>query len=131
MLNMEICMKKKNFILGLLILIMLLGGCNSKIQLPDNPIVFETKENDGYKSILWNDKEYVPYCPLESSQIGMCLGYYEENNELIYVCELKGLSSEEWIVDTLGLRICNEGMVLREVNTTNIPDGLFSDYDWN
>lgn len=82
-------MKKSKFLAFLIAAICFLGGCGSKAQLPDDPIIYEQGIN----------KE-------------------------------EGYSSNEWIIETLGLNNCNEGMILREMNTTNIPDGLESEYEW-
>jgi hypothetical protein len=123
-------MKKIIYIIPIIVL-MLLSGCGSKIKLPENPVVFETKVNDNYLSIVRDDKEYVPFCAVEPSQVGKCIGYYENDGGRIYVCELKGRSPDEWIVDVLSLDNCDEGMIFREKNTKEIPDGLSSDYEWN
>lgn len=112
-------------------MLVLLVSCTSTAKLPDNPILFKIKANKEYTSITWNDKEYISYCPLSPSLVGNCLGYYIEDDNKIYVCELKGKSSEEWIIDTLNLDLCNEGMIYREINTTNIPEDLQSEYKWN
>ena len=122
-------MKKIIYIIPVILLLLL--GCGSRLQLPDNPIIFDTKEADGHMSIIWDDKEYVPFCAFDPSQVGACIGYYKSNGDKIYVCKLKGQSEEEWLVDVLGLDNCDEGMVFREKNTTNIPSGLSSDYEWN
>lgn len=123
-------MKKIIYFMPVFIML-LLFGCGSQMKLPDKPVVFDTKNNKGYVSIISADKEYVPYCAFKPSQVGDCIGYYVDNGEKIYVCQLKGQSSDEWIVDVLDLENCNEGMIFREIDTTNIPEGLSSDYEWN
>ena len=123
-------MKKIIYIVPVFILLILVG-CGSKLVLPDNPVVFDTKDNGKYMSIIWGDKEYVPYCTFDSTQVGDCIGYYMNEGSIVYVCKLKGQSEDEWLVDNLGLNICNEGMVFREKNTQNIPSGMSSDYKWN
>lgn len=115
----------------LFFILLLLVGCGSKLKLPDNPIVFDTKDNGTYMSIIWGEKEYVPYCAFDPSQVGECIGYYESNGDKVFVCKLKGQSEDEWLVDELGLDNCDEGMIFREKNTTKIPSGLSSDYEWN
>ena len=112
-------------------MVFLLVACGSKLQLPENPVVFDTKETDEYTSIIWGDREYVPFCALEPSQVGECIGYYEDEGNKIYVCKLKGQSSNEWLVDVLNLDNCNEGMIFKEKRISNIPDGLSSGYEWN
>ena len=123
-------MKKIIYLIPVFIML-LLFGCGSKTELPDKPVVFDIKKYDGYISIVAGEKEYVPYCAVEPSQVGDCIGYYEDNGDKIYVCKLKGQSSDEWIVDVLDLESCNEGMIFREISTTNIPKGLSSEYEWN
>jgi hypothetical protein len=123
-------MKKNKYLIPVLILFLLVG-CGSKLKLPDNPVVFKTKENDGYMSIIRGNKEYVPFCAFDPSQVGDCIGYYKNDGNKVFVCKLKGQSPDEWIVDVLSLSNCNEGMILREKSTTNIPNGLSSDYEWN
>jgi predicted small lipoprotein YifL len=119
-------------LVSLLLLIGLTGCGKQQLELPDKPVVFETTDNGDYISIKWNEKEYVPYCSFSPSQLGECLGYYlADDGEKVYVCELKEQSSDEWLVDTIALKNCNEGMIFKEKNTTNIPDGLESDYEWN
>lgn len=62
----------------IIILLLLLWNCGAKSGLPENPIVFETKVYEDYRSITWQEKEYIPFSFIESSDIGECLGYYEE-----------------------------------------------------
>lgn len=54
-----------------------------------------------------------------------------EDGAKIYICELKGQSSEEWIADTLDLNFCNDIMVYKEITVDAIPDGMSSEYEWN
>lgn len=122
---------KKILLIFPVLLFVSLAGCGSKSKLPDHPIVFETKVNDSYLSILWSDKEYLPFCAVDPSQVGDCIGYYKNDRNKIYVCQLKGQSSDEWIVDSLNLDNCNEGMIYKEKNTPDIPNALSSDYEWN
>lgn len=42
--------------------------------------------------------------------------------------EYKGYSADEWIVNAY---VMDSAMLCREVNVTNIPDGLQSEYEWN
>lgn len=120
-----------------LLLAFLLTGCGVSTELPDDPVVFEQKvnEQEGYAYLGIDDKIYVPYCPFERRYIGDCIGYCDHAQDAYtsggrsYIYEFKGYSSDEWIVE-YDPEI-NEGMVMREINTANIPDGLSSEYDWN
>lgn len=96
-------------------LLFFLTGCGNQIQLPDDPIQFETFNNGDGISLLWDNKEYIPYSPLErNSQIGECIGYYDDlYGEKIYVCKLKGESESEWLISTIALKNCNEGEIFR------------------
>lgn len=85
-------------------------------------------EGDGYATIVWGDKTYVPYGALadygeRGKQIGIVDG--DKDNR---VYELKGYSVDEWIVNALPH---DGGMLLREIDATDIPDGWQSEYEWN
>lgn len=112
-----------------------LAGCGARLQLPETPIVYQQAVGDEYAYLTVGDKVYVPYCPYKSNLLGKCIGYcdIEESGETfrVYVCELKGYSSDQWIVEVLDTGYTREGAILREINTTEIPEGLSSEYEWN
>ena len=91
---------------------------------------FSAKENEDYVSIIWNDREYVPYCAISPTERGEYLGYMEDDPD-VEIYELDGYSSEEWIIDYLNLKSCGEAMLYKEVNVRDIPDGFSSEYEWN
>ena len=137
--NKKVNIKMKILLLFILAICLLAGvylfSC-PKIQLPDNPRVYEQKiYKDEYAYLAYEDKMFVPYCPYETGYLGECIGYYDilesENTEAgrVYVCELKGWSSDEWIVDVLDTN-CSEGMIWKEINAAEIPEGLTSEYEW-
>lgn len=85
-------------------------------------------EEDGYATIVWGDRIYVPYGALAAygergKQIGIVDG--DKDNR---VYELKGYPVDEWIVNSFPH---DAAMLLREVNVTDIPDGWQSEYEWN
>ena len=87
-----------------------------------------TGTGDGYVSIVWGDKIYVPYGALVSygergKQIGIVDG---DKDDRVYEC--KGYSTDEWIVTAIPY---DAPMLMREINVTDIPDGWQSEYDWN
>lgn len=130
-------MKTSRLLLTTALLICVISGCGVSTKLPDEPIAFDfgTNEDKDYAYLSVDDKIYVPYCPFKRRYIGNCIGYYDtvadeySGDIRWYVYEFKGYSSDEWIVDYLPTII--EGMVYREINVANIPEGLSSEYDWN
>lgn len=131
--------KKHNKLAALLVAagMCFLAGCGTKLQLPETPVVYQRAVGDEYVYLTEGDKVYVPYCPYKSNMLGKCIGYCDiestENGETAreYICELKGYSSDQWIVEVLDTGYTREGMILRELNTTEIPKGLNSEYEWN
>lgn len=119
--------------------IYLLGGCGVEARPPENPILYEWGINNEkeYFYLKYEDKIFVPYCPYEAKYLGDCIGYCDipedeyTDTSRVYIFELKGYSSDEWVIEMLGLSNCNEGMIFREVNTEKIPQGLTSEYEWN
>lgn len=114
-----------------------LAGCGARLQLPETPIVYQQAVSDEYAYLTEGEKVYVPYCPYEPNLLGECIGYCDiedtENSDTfrVYICELKGYSSDQWIVEVLDMGYIREGAILRELNTTEIPEGLTSEYEWN
>ena len=108
-------------------------------EVPDNLIRYEqgTNEEEGYAYLEYGDKRFVPYCAYEKKYLGDCIGYCdipaEEYTDAsrVYVFELKGYSSDEWIIEMPELDNCSEGMILREINAEDVPEGLVSEYEWN
>jgi hypothetical protein len=83
---------------------------------------------DGYATIVWGDRTYVPYGALSAygergNQIGIVDG---EKDNKVYEC--KGYPVEQWIVNALPH---DAAMLFREINVTDIPDGWESEYEWN
>lgn len=128
--------KKHGIIFILLAVTCFLIGCGARIQLPENPIVYGRGSNGEYVYLTEGDRIYVPYCAFEPDRLGDCIGYCDvEATEYSgafreYICELKGYPSDEWIVGVMNAG-CTEGMILREVNATDIPEGFSSEYEWN
>ncbi|MBQ9210662.1 MAG: hypothetical protein IJ153_11175 [Clostridia bacterium] len=83
---------------------------------------------DGYATIIWDDKTYVPYGALSDygergKQIGIVDG---DKDDKVYEC--KGYSTDKWIVESLP----HDGAMLwKEIYVTDIPDGWHSEYEWN
>ena len=124
-------MRKRNYTsltAGLLVLA-IAAGCSSDTGNQE-PVIFQQKENEDYVSIIWNDREYVPYCAISPTERGEYLGYMEDDPD-VEIYELDGYSSEEWIIDYLNLKSCGEAMLYKEVSVRDIPDGFSSEYEWN
>lgn len=120
-------MKKKIMLSCFVVLcaVMVLTSYTHKVKLPDNPIVFEMDDSDDV-TLIWNNKEYI-CCGIFTGDklVGKCLGYYKDYaDEKILVCELKGQSSDEWLVDTLALDNCNEGGIYKEKSVSAVPDSI-------
>ena len=87
-----------------------------------------TGHGDGYVTVIWGDKIYVPYGALSAygkrgKQIGIVDG---DKDHKVYEC--KGYHPDEWIVTALPH---DAAMLLREINVTAIPEGWQSEYEWN
>ena len=87
-----------------------------------------TGAGDGYVTVIWGDKIYVPYRALSAygkrgKQIGIVDG---DKDHKVYEC--KGQHTEEWIVTALPQ---DAAMLMREINVTAIPEGWQSEYEWN
>lgn len=90
--------------------------------------------------LVYDGKIYQPYGIGDSTKVDSVIGYYEEcysENDIVitYVLSYNGQSPDEWLVtagdDGTGhVNGCNIGVVWKEVNVTNIPDGIEKETDW-
>ena len=115
----------KKWISLLLVSILIVSLCACSQQDLAN---MSTGEGDGYATIVWGDKTYVPYGALSAygdrgKQIGIVNG---DKDDKIYEC--KGYSTSEWIVEAFPY---DAAMLWKEVNVTDIPEGWQSEYEWN
>ena len=128
-------MNKKVIISICIVILILIIGIFAWIKLfpsfdKSNPIIFEKGLNDDYVYIIYQGREYVPYCAFDPRERENYLGYVEDDNQdEIYT--FKGYSEEEWLISYLDSGLMNSCMLLKEKNVTNIPEGLSSEYDWN
>lgn len=83
---------------------------------------------DGYATIVWDDKTYIPYGALsEYGERGKQIGIVDDDKDN-RVYELKGYSVDEWIVNSFPH---DAAMLFREIDVSDIPDGWQSEYEWN
>lgn len=88
----------------------------------------ETEVTDQYAAIVWDERFYVPFCPVGASACGRQIGIVDgDDQEKVF--EFKGHSVDEWIVNAHSPH--DGAMLLREIQVQNTPDGLVSEYDWN
>ena len=101
-----------------------LCACGGGQELAD----ISTAEGDGYMAIIWEERTYVPFCAVSKNDCGTLIGYV--NGDMgDRVCEYKDYPSNEWIANYL--TVDGGALLYKEVNITNIPDGLQSEYKWN
>ena len=86
-----------------------------------------TLVNDEYAAIVWEDRTYVPYCAIDKAQCGQQIGIIDHDED-DKVFEYKGYSVDEWIINYY---VMDSAMLYREINVTDIPRGLQSEYEWN
>ena len=85
---------KKNIIVIMTVLITLcLSACGSN-NSNNQTIIFEQRVNDQYLSIIWEDREYVPYCAINPKNRGTYLGYLKDENIISIV---RNMSIEDLI----------------------------------
>lgn len=119
-------MKKKLYsIICLCVLFsIMLCACGKNTNLID----MSTGEGDGYKSIIWEDRTYAPFCVVSKNDCGTQIGYLNGETD-DRVCEYKDYPTDEWLANYL--TVDGGAMLYKEVNVTHIPDGLESEYEWN
>ena len=89
----------------------------------DSTVVFQTgtlQADTGYRTIVWDDRVYVPYGTLAAkhytTSLGDCLGHVSgDEDDLIYA--LKGESPEQYLVEYLRTSLMDVPLVYRALDT--------------
>jgi hypothetical protein len=89
-----------------------------------------TKEYDEYVAIVWGDRTYIPYCAVDNSERGAQIGIVNgDKKDQVYA--YKDYSMDDWIISFYHSGEMDSSMLMKEINVTEIPDNLNSDYEWN
>lgn len=119
-------MNKKAIISIFIAIIVVVIGIFICSKYKTESIIFEQKVSNNYAYIVYNGNEYVPYSAISSTNRGKYLGYIK-GNETEKIYKFKDYSQDEWLISySMG-----ESMLYKEKNTTKIPEGLASEYEWN
>ena len=115
------------------LLTLLIGGCGSQSELPDDPVIFSHGVANGYSVLRSDDREYIPFCDADKDYIGECIGYCDvpvKDSEPVrhYIYSMTGQSAEEWIIEVDPDKE-GSGLAYREVTVEGVPDGLQQEYD--
>lgn len=115
---------------GLAILVIFIGvSLSSPSFNKENPLIFRRISNGEYSSVTYGEKEYLPFTPCNPRDRTAYLGHIE-NDEPDEIYSYKDYPTDEWLVNYLDSGLMSNCMLLKEKNTTNIPDGLSSEYAW-
>lgn len=111
-------MKKLLFIF--IPVMMLFCSCNEKLTS------MTRTDNGEYTSIVWDDKTYIPFCVVSKSDCSKKIGCIDGDTDDV-ISLYKNLSPDEWLANYLTMD--GGAMLYKEVNVTEIPDGLQSEYN--
>lgn len=101
--------------------VMMLCSCSGKL------INMTKTDNGEYTSIVWEDRKYIPFCVVSKSDCGKKIGCIDGNKDEI-VSLYKDLPQEEWLANYLTMD--GGAMLYKEVNVTDIPEGLHDEYNF-
>jgi hypothetical protein len=83
-----------------------------------------------YAAIVWDGRTYVPYTAIAKKDCGKQIGILDDDkNDKVYA--YKDYSTEMWIAEMYISGEMDGPMLYREINVTDIPEGLQSEYEWN
>ena len=120
-------MKKFIYFISICLLMIMLSACGQKNNKLEN---MTRQSNDDYVSIIWEDRVYIPFCGISNSEQGAQIGIVNgDKNDQVY--EYKGHSTDDWIISFYKSGEMDSSMLMKEINTTEIPEDLQSDYEWN
>ena len=107
-------------------LALLLSACAK----PANLERMETGHGDGYLTVVWGGRTYLPYCAISPRSRGRQIGIIDgDRRHRAY--EFKGHSADEWLITVHVSGLMDGAMLMREASVADIPAGLHSEYEWN
>lgn len=119
---------KRITIIGILIcLLITLSACEKRQNNLTNMAALDMEE---YQSIIWDEKTYVPYCAISNRDRGEQIGIVD-GDEDYQVYQYSSYPVEEWIILFYHSGEMDSSMLMKEMNVTEIPTGLESEYEWN
>lgn len=120
-------MKKLIYIISLCLITIMLSSCGQSNKKLEN---MTTQKSNEYVVIVWGNSTYVPFCAVDNSEKGTQIGIVngDKKNQ---VYEYKDHSTDDWIVSFYKSGEMDNSMLMKEINVTEIPDNLKSDYEWN
>ena len=120
-------MKKSIYFISICLLMIMLSSCGQSNNKLEN---MTRQDNNDYVSIIWEDRTYVPFCVVNNSEQGAQIGIVNgDKNDQVY--EYKEHSTDNWIISFYKSGEMDNSMLMKEINVTEIPDNLQSDYEWN
>lgn len=120
-------MKKSIYFISLCLTTIMLSSCGQNNKKLEN---MATKETNDYLSVIWGDKAYAPFCAVDNRERGTQIGIVNgDKKDQIY--EYKDYSTEDWIISFYKSGEMDSSMLMKEINVTEIPNNLQSDYEWN
>lgn len=120
-------MKKLIYFISIFSISIMLSACSQNNKKLEN---MSTKETNDYVAIIWEDRTYVPFCVIDNNKRGTKIGIVnKDKNDQVY--ELKGYSTDEWIISFYKSGEMDNSMLMKEINVKQIPDNLKSDYELN
>lgn len=120
-------MKKLIYIISLYLITIMLSSCGQSNKKLEN---MTTQKNNDYVAIVWGNRAYVPFCAVDNREKGTQIGIVsgDKKNQ---VYEYKGYSTDAWIISFYKSGEMDSSMLMKEINVTEIPYNLKSDYKWN
>ncbi|WP_133016953.1 hypothetical protein [Clostridium cuniculi] len=117
-------MKKSIYFISIFSLMIMLYVSDQKNKKLEN---MTTQYTDNYVSIIWEDRTYIPFCAIDNSEKGIQIGIVNgDKNDRVY--EYRAHSTDEWIISFYKSGEMDNSMLMKEINVTEIPDNLQSDY---
>ena len=115
-------MKKIVALISLFLLLLSLTACAGQSR---DLIDMSSISADGKRSVVWENRIYVPFCVVSKNDRGKQIGYVDGDTD-DRISEYKGYPSEEWLVSWLSTD--GGAMLLKEQSVVDIPDGLEAEY---
>lgn len=110
--------------------VLIVSGCSLSFQKADTLVEMKSSLTEDYRVIEWEGRRYVPFCSVSDGDMTMQIGIVD-GDENDWVFTYKDYPETDWLIEYYRSGLMDGPFLFREESVTEIPKGLYSEYEWN
>lgn len=123
-------MKKTLTLLLAIAVLLSVPACSAGFKKADTVVEMKSFTTEEYRGIEWEGRRYVPFCAISKEDMSLQIGIVDgDEKDLVFT--YREYPETEWLAEYYHSGLMDGPFLLREESVKEIPDGLYSEYEWN